>query len=347
MRRMIKSTSAVILCLFLTGCITTSENEKTIKEERLEDRTETQETPELDESQNGEVEVLQKTYVEKAIYQRDTTGLPDPPTGFEERDGELGLPLTDFYYNKDIWIYSDVSLEQITSLIGNDHSQEWPKPDGSVSYSFNLSDGGSILFGLSPKGLWMVYPRDTQRFSFAGYPPMPWKQETVTEYFDPNLESNYMKNAIKAIFFNYDNFRLDFSDDNSQITGFKTGFKTGLPQEFAVEKLIINSENQLEISFTSSPPDIFIRNRGNKEKKIIVKISDGDSVLHEAVFEVYFPRGLYAGTSMISLNQENQYKIEVFIDSNNNLLRDAGELYSISDQKTYDELISGFMMNFD
>ena len=147
---------------------------------------------------------------------------PDPPAIFEKRENEGGIGLIDFNYNKPVWIYGDMTLEQIHTLL----------PDARRNDRvFYLNKGGFVVINFAVNGsVSMFYPRGTTRFTLIGFPKLPWYRNDVVEIFGDEAEE-VMKLPPQFLYIRSDypelnGLRLDMGSD--RVTGFRIwrpGFK--------------------------------------------------------------------------------------------------------------------------
>jgi hypothetical protein len=164
---------------------------------------------------------------------------PAPPTGFEKREGEEGIGIIDFSFSSPLWFYSDTTLEQIIELMGKEPDKYWPKgSEGLGQYKFNTKDGGANVFDFNENGLWMIYPRNTLRFTLIGFPQLPWEFDTIYNLFGIENAKVVQSNAKETIFpfqgpggreigaqpSNLNGFRFDISD------GMVSGFRIWMPK---------------------------------------------------------------------------------------------------------------------
>ncbi|MBN2659131.1 MAG: hypothetical protein JXR86_18905 [Spirochaetales bacterium] len=312
----------IVVSFLLISCVTTNEGNSSIKKDSGKDQIKKIEQDSTLQEKAVESSFLTNQEPERIPikeYKRVIEGLPDPPAAFLYRPEELGLPLTDAKYNKTIYIYNDATLTEIETLIGHGYSQSWPKADGAVTYSFELDDGGIILFGLSPNnsGIWMVYPQRTSRFTFAGFPPLPWDTAVVDEYIQPGIAlTDLAKKLRDETFSNYDNFRIDISDNQTI-----DAFKTGLPQLAELEQIRLIEGSRLLIAFTFISSEI-------DGKNLFITVS-GNGNQYSENFRLRIPRGGYFREIPWTLLPDKEYQIDIFIDMNGNNRKDPeDEIYS-------------------
>lgn len=152
-------------------------------------------------------------------FDYDIKDKPLPPDRFALKSITPSLSLVDLEYREPLHFYPSNIESDFILLFGEEPDDITSKPDGGKSLRFNLNDGGFVIISFDAESnLTMFYPRNTERYTLPGFPPLPWSIKDVDEFFGLQPHE-YDSDEIHINNDQIPGFRLDLED--SSVTGFR------------------------------------------------------------------------------------------------------------------------------